>query len=55
MGEEPNSQISVDITNNYRNIEKKVIDIINKKYRDYFLIRNNVIFDNIGYGYCYDA
>jgi len=48
-GEEPNSQISVDITNNYRNIEKKVIDIINKKYKDNFIIGNKVIFDNIGY------
>jgi len=47
-GEELDSKIPIDITD-YKNIEKKVIGIINKKYNDFFMIRNNVIFEDIGY------
>lgn len=48
-GEEPDYKIPVDITNNYKNIEKKVFDIINEKYSNYFIIQNNVIFEDTGY------
>jgi len=48
-GEEPNSEILVEITNKYKNIETKVMEVINKKYKDSYKIENNFTFEDRGY------
>jgi hypothetical protein len=48
-GTELNPKDSEVIFNNYKDIEKKIFEVIRNKYEYYYDIRNNAIFNNVEY------